>query len=77
LQKINFEMAKQNVQDRGAQIPKNAASLLVREMPGDAAQQRHWTFCEAINLLLIDNIASLFYDMYKKYKLTIWDNFYA
>jgi len=31
-------MAKQNVQDRGAQIP------------GDAAQQKYWTFCEAMNL---------------------------
>jgi len=31
-------MAKQNVQDRGAQIPRNAA------------QQRYWTFCEAIKV---------------------------
>jgi len=41
-------MAKQNVQDRGAQISRNAEYLIVREIPRDAAQQRYWTFCEAI-----------------------------
>jgi len=44
--------AKKKVQDRGAQIPRNAAYLLVREIPRDAAQQRYWTFCEAVNLNL-------------------------
>jgi len=41
--------AKKKVQDRGAQIPRNAAYLIVREIPRDAAQQRYWTFCEAVN----------------------------
>jgi len=49
---VNFEMAKQNVQNRGAQIPRYAAQLLVREIPRDAAQQRYWTFCEAIKALV-------------------------
>src|SRR6056297_3271987 len=50
--KVDFEMAKQNVQDRGTQIPRNAEYLFVREVPRDAAQQRYWTFCEAIKLTL-------------------------
>ncbi|MFP4668733.1 MAG: hypothetical protein ACLFMN_08050, partial [Desulfobacterales bacterium] len=28
-----FEMAKKKVQDQGAQIPRNAAYLIVREIP--------------------------------------------
>ncbi len=43
-------MAKKKVQDQGAQIPRNAAYLAVREIPRDAAQHRYWTFYEAINI---------------------------
>jgi len=49
LEKVNFEMAKKKVQDQGAQILRNAAYLVVREIPRDAAQHRYWTFYEAIN----------------------------
>jgi len=41
-------MAKKKVQDQGAQIPRNAAYLAVREIPRNAAQHRYWTFYEAI-----------------------------
>jgi len=46
-------MAKKKVQDQGAQIPRNAAYLAVREIPRDAAQHRYWTFYEAINSLFL------------------------
>jgi len=41
-------MAKKKVQDQGAQIPRNAEYLAVREIPRNAAQHRYWTFYEAI-----------------------------
>jgi len=47
-------MAKKKVQDQGAQIPRNAAYLAVREIPRNAAQHRYWTFYEAINNYLSD-----------------------
>ncbi|MFP4533384.1 MAG: hypothetical protein ACLFNS_11945, partial [Desulfobacterales bacterium] len=40
--------AKKKVQDPGAQIPRNPEYLLLSEIPGNAAQQRYWTFCEAV-----------------------------
>src|SRR6056297_2937300 len=41
-------MAKKKVQDQGAQIPRNAAYIGVREISREAAQHRYWTFYEAI-----------------------------
>jgi len=48
-------MAKKKVQDQGAQIPRNAAYLAVREIPRNAAQHRYWTFYEAIRVTFCKN----------------------
>jgi len=53
-------MAKKKVQDQGAQIPRNAAYLAVREIPRNAAQHRYWTFYEAINFYFIFRILDHF-----------------
>jgi hypothetical protein len=47
-QKVKNRMAKQKVQDQGAQILRSEAYDQCAATTKDAAQRRYWTFCEAI-----------------------------
>jgi len=44
-------MAKKKIQIRGAQILSDDLYLAYHEEMKDQAQQRIWTFCEAINFI--------------------------